>query len=99
MPAFQEHETVRRRVIYSGRVQGVGFRYTTNAIARRHPISGYVRNCSDATVELEVEGTPQAVDAFLSEVNRRFGWNITDRRVTEIPCQESEPVRGFSIRH
>ena len=99
MPASQEQETVRRRVIYSGRVQGVGFRYTTNAISRHHSVSGYVRNCFDATVELEVEGTPQAVDAFLSEVSRRFGRDITDCRVTEIPRQESEPFRGFSIRY
>ena len=46
---------MRRRLVYHGRVQGVGFRYTARSIARRHPVSGWVRNLPAGTVELLVE--------------------------------------------
>ena len=48
--------TVCKRVLYSGRVQGVGFRYTTQALAAGHPIAGYVRNLPTGEVELVAEG-------------------------------------------
>ena len=61
-------ETVRYRVIYEGRVQGVGFRYTTASIAKPYPVSGYVKNLRDGTVEVQVEGPREPVDAFLQEI-------------------------------
>jgi acylphosphatase len=70
----------QRRLIYSGRVQGVGFRYTTARIARRHPVAGSVRNLPDGTVEVVVEGTPSAIQAFLAEVAKAFEGNISDCR-------------------
>ena len=54
MPADQEC----RRIIFHGRVQGVGFRYTTHRIARGFPVTGFVRNLTDGTVELVACGTP-----------------------------------------
>ncbi|GAB6937661.1 acylphosphatase [Isoptericola variabilis] len=58
--------TVRRRVRVHGRVQGVGFRWSTREAARRAGVGGVVRNLPDGTVEAEVEGTPDAVDAMLA---------------------------------
>ena len=46
---------LRQRVIFRGRVQGVGFRATTASIARRHPVVGYVKNMPDGAVELIAE--------------------------------------------
>jgi acylphosphatase len=97
MSVERESGLVRRRVIYSGRVQGVGFRYTTHSIARRHPVSGYVRNCADGTVELEVQGSASAVDEFLAEVSRQFQGSITDRNVNELPTDDS--AEEFAIRY
>ena len=51
-------ECVRRRVLFSGRVQGVGFRYTTEAVASRFQVTGWVRNVRDGRVELVAEGLP-----------------------------------------
>src|SRR5207248_2933045 len=45
----------RRQCLFSGRVQGVGFRYTVKNIALQHNISGYVRNLPDGRVELVME--------------------------------------------
>lgn len=89
-------ENTRYRVIYHGRVQGVGFRYTTASIARRHPVQGYVRNLPDGTVELVAEGAPGAVRRFLDEVAAAFEGNITDRTQEEITG--GEPLSGFEIR-
>ncbi|MFC7878359.1 acylphosphatase [Isoptericola sp. NPDC057391] len=58
--------TVRRRVRVHGRVQGVGFRWSTREAARRTGVTGVVRNLPDGTVEAEVEGPPDAVDAMLA---------------------------------
>jgi len=87
----------RSSVEYSGRVQGVGFRYTTRSIARRYDVTGYVRNLPDGRVELVAEGQPQELDAFLGEIRERFLGNIRDER------RDVQPATGeftdFEIRH
>ena len=88
---------VRKHVIYSGRVQGVGFRYTTVSLARRYPVTGYVRNLPDGTVELEVQGEPEAVEALLADVAREFEGYIRDVQVCDVPLREGEG--GFEIRY
>src|SRR5213075_637503 len=68
---------VTHRLVFSGRVQGVGFRYTVRSIAKHHPIVGYVRNLPDGTVELVARGASDAIDKLLTEVSLRFRANIT----------------------
>jgi acylphosphatase len=57
-----------RRVLYSGHVQGVGFRFTTRRIAHRYPITGYVKNLADGRVELLAEGAPADLDNLLADI-------------------------------
>lgn len=52
---------VRKHVIFSGRVQGVGFRYRAYYAARALGLTGWVRNNYDDTVEMEVEGEELAI--------------------------------------
>jgi acylphosphatase len=87
----------RRTVQYSGQVQGVGFRYTTQTIAHRYAVSGYVRNQPDGRVELVAEGVPHELDAFLREVRERFFVNIRDERADVQPA--TGEFTGFDIRH
>lgn len=56
----------RVHVIVSGDVQGVGYRYTARMVARERAVSGWIRNRPDGTVEAEVEGPPEDVDAMLA---------------------------------
>jgi len=56
----------RARAIVTGRVQGVSYRASTAAEARRLGLAGWVRNRSDGSVELEVEGDPERVAALLA---------------------------------
>ncbi|MFU8892754.1 MAG: acylphosphatase [Luteolibacter sp.] len=60
---------ITKRIIYSGRVQGVGFRYTCKDIARGYDVIGSVRNLTDGTVELIASGEPQEVEDFLQEIS------------------------------
>lgn len=76
----------RRHVHYSGRVQGVGFRYTVRALARGRPVSGFVRNCPDGRVEVVVEGEAGEVDAFLAAVQDEMGDHIGQVQTRDEPA-------------
>ena len=90
-------ERIQLRVVYHGRVQGVGFRYTTNRIARGFPVSGSVCNLADGTVELIVAGETGQVRAFLAAIADAFDGNIT--LADEQPLDAATDVpEGFSIR-
>lgn len=64
--------TMRERasVIYQGRVQGVGFRAVCRSLARNSPITGFVRNLPDGSVELEAEGARREVEDFLVRIRQ-----------------------------
>jgi len=56
-------------VIVRGVVQGVGFRFFAERLARRYDLTGYVRNLPDDTVEIEAEGDHGLLNDFLKEVH------------------------------
>ena len=56
---------VRKRVLLAGRVQGVSFRWATQQLARRHGVTGWVRNCADGSVEAVFEGEEADVERLL----------------------------------
>jgi len=62
------HPVERRRVVYTGRVQGVGFRFTARQVAQSHAVTGFVRNLPNGNVELVAEGIPTDVDRFLAAI-------------------------------
>jgi acylphosphatase len=87
---------VRIRVVYSGRVQGVGFRATASWCADGLNVSGFVRNQPDGTVLLEAQGAAQDVEALLARVAERMGRNIARADRAELPERAGE--QGFEIR-
>ena len=97
MTAADSAPRIRRRVVYSGRVQGVFFRATTADLSRPYDVVGYVRNMPDGTVELAAEGPPQQVDAFLDAVARHFQRNIMHIQTDELPACGDES--RFEIRY
>ena len=90
------HES-QRRVVYSGHVQGVGFRYTTARIADGFAVVGFVRNLADGRVELVAEGTKQELDRFLLAIDDRLGHHI--RSATTDAGVASGNYRSFEIRY
>ena len=58
----------RMHIFYSGRVQGVGFRYTVMKVAAGFEVTGTVRNLTDGRVELVAEGTKTELEAFRAAI-------------------------------
>jgi acylphosphatase len=80
----------RAHVTISGRVQGVGFRYSALQRARSRNVAGWVRNNADGTVEAVFEGKPDAVEALVTWCRRGpAGARVDDVRVDlEVPRGE-----------
>jgi acylphosphatase len=70
--------SVAKKVIFEGRVQGVGFRFTTFNIANSYEVSGYVRNCSDGTVEMHAQGPDDQIQNLIKDIKAYFKSNITN---------------------
>jgi acylphosphatase len=87
-----------RRVHFSGRVQGVGFRFTSRQLARGFDVAGYVRNLPDGRVELVAEGDPAEIDGFLKALRHELDLYIRDVTIESCP-PFSEPFTGFTIRY
>lgn len=87
----------RRRVVYSGRVQGVGFRATCRWIARGYDIVGYVRNLPDGRVELVAEGDPLEITRFQEAVQAELGGFIRGLHAETQPVGDP-PLSGFQVR-
>jgi acylphosphatase len=76
---------VRKEIVFTGRVQGVGFRYTTRSIARSYEVTGFVRNMPDGSVHLVAEGQPGEVEAFVSALKARMKSYIRDAQESGAP--------------
>jgi acylphosphatase len=87
----------RRQVLYSGHVQGVGFRYTTRSIARNYEVTGYVCNLPDGSVEVLAEGSVDQLDGFLEEVSDRLSGHIRQMHCDRRPAQQE--FANFGIRY
>lgn len=84
------------RVVFHGRVQGVGFRYSTQSVAQGFEVSGYVRNLADGTVECVAVGAETEVDAFIAKVAEVMARNID--RLERSRQAAAAQYEGFQIR-
>jgi acylphosphatase len=80
---------------FSGRVQGVGFRYQTSQIAKEFEVSGFVRNLPDGRVELQAEGSAAEASAFVAAVEERMTGYI--RKTEQSAAKRPAQFRGFAI--
>jgi acylphosphatase len=83
-------------IFFSGRVQGVGFRYQTLQVAKEFEISGWVANLPDGRVQLEAEGKPAEVKSFIAAIQERMEGHI--RKIEEMSSTRAPQFSGFSIR-
>ena len=86
-----------REVYYSGRVHGVGFRFTTYAIAAQFNVIGFVRNLPDGRVHLVVEGESEEIDRFVRAVRKEMQNYIANTQ--EIVGPVSGRFHSFEIKH
>lgn len=87
------------RMIYSGRVQGVGFRYSVKQIAAGFDVTGWVRNLSDGTVEMLAAGAAGEVDAFIEAVAASHLGGYIKQAHREAAVADTVPSAGFEVRH
>lgn len=87
---------IRRKVYFSGRVQGVGFRYTASRLAQKFAISGYVKNLPDGRVEAVMEGEPPEIERFQAAIAREMSENITGVSFQDGSATGED--HGFDIR-
>ena len=82
---WPEQMMVHYNIHVYGRVQGVGFRYSAQKAAEQHGITGFVRNISDGSVYLEIEGGADACYGFIEWLKSSPGLS----RVDDVQVQES----------
>ena len=86
----------RLRVVYSGHVQGVGFRYATKVLAQGFEVTGSVKNLPDGRVELLAEGARDELEAFKEAVLRSELARFIRNEQAQWDAAKNE-FRGFEI--
>ena len=89
-------EQKRRHLVFTGRVQGVGFRYRASYAARSLGVTGWVRNETNGSVEMEAQGSEEQINRMLSMLNKDAYIRIDRIDSKEIPFIENE--HGFHVR-
>lgn len=98
-PRIGGGEVVRLALSFSGDVQGVGFRWTNQGLARDRGLTGWVRNEGDGTVSMEIQGRATDIAAHLDALHdyyRRFGnriWLESERQLKPSMNDSSFEVR------
>lgn len=72
----------RWHIYFFGHVQGVGFRFTCLTTAKRHDVSGWVKNLPDGSVEMIVEGNRETLRQYVDEVCDSTHGRVDDRQIT-----------------
>ncbi len=87
----------QRTIYFHGRVQGVGFRYTTHRIAARFTVAGYVQNLPDGRVCLVAVGQSAELDRFVDALDDHLGRFVTHRQQSIQP--DTGQFHRFEIRY
>lgn len=87
---------IAKQILYEGRVQGVGFRYSVKQIASGFDVSGTVENRPDGRVELMIQGDPEEVEEMIGEIDQsHLKGFIKEKEVRDITPDPEQ--KGFSI--
>ena len=91
-----ERKVTRRKILFYGRVQGVGFRYRARYVAESLRLTGWVRNEEDGTVTMEVQGEEALIDRMLQMLQQDRYIDIVDMDIKNLVTQENE--RNFEVK-
>ena len=83
-------QSVRRHIIFSGRVQGVGFRYRAVKAAEMYGCTGWVRNDWNGTVTMEIQGTEAKIGRVIRAIEKGSYIRIENMQSRLIPVEEKE---------
>lgn len=95
--AVEIMEIIREHLVFTGRVQGVGFRFRAGHLAKHYGVTGWIRNNYDGSVEAEMQGREEELDKIIQSLQQdsyiRIDWVTRDKI-------EIEPLeQGFSVRY
>ena len=88
---------IQAHIYYSGTVQGVGFRYTAQRLARELELTGWVKNLADRRVEMIVEGPQKTIEQLCKNIETHFANFIKDKQINFSPA--SQGFNNFRISH
>ena len=74
-----------KKIIFSGSVQGVGFRFTALSVADRNQLTGQVRNVFDGTVEMIIQGDPEDINDCIHDLKEAYPNNNITAAARDIP--------------
>lgn len=74
---------IARQITYTGRVQGVGFRFTAQRIAMRYELTGYVKNLPTGQVEMLIQGHPEDIEDCIRDLSETF--SVRDTKIEQAP--------------
>ncbi|MEM9924040.1 MAG: acylphosphatase [Cyanobacteria bacterium P01_D01_bin.50] len=87
---------IRAHAFISGKVQGVGYRYSTMNVATKLGLNGWVRNLPDSRVEAVFEGTPEVIEEMIHWCHQ--GPNSANVKDVQVEYLEAEGLEQFEIR-
>ncbi|MHC4509424.1 MAG: acylphosphatase [Planctomycetota bacterium] len=76
---------VAKHIIFTGHVQGVGFRFTAHRMAHRHRLAGFVRNLRDGTVEMIAQGSAEDIDDCIRDIRESLPGYVREAIVNDVP--------------
>jgi acylphosphatase len=86
---------IAKNIVFSGRVQGVGFRFTAQRIALRYELAGFVKNLPAGQVQMLVQGPAEDIDDCLRDISESFASYIRDTKIEDAAI--SGEHTGFEI--
>jgi acylphosphatase len=89
-------QTVARKYLISGQVQGVGYRFFAQRVAAHHQVRGYVRNLADGRVEVVAEGPPESVEGFKHDLAAGPGYGSVEH-LEELNLEPTGAYKSFLI--
>ena len=88
-------EIIRKRIVFYGWVQGVGFRFRAKHAADRCGATGWVRNEADGSVTMEIQGTEEEIEKVILMIEDSSYIRIENMDVKIIPVEERERSFGY----
>ena len=89
---------VRKAGRIEGRVQGVGCRFFIQSNAKSMGITGWVKNMSDGSVTMELQGETEIVERLIAKIKRGNDWiKVTNFEISDLPVVGGENT--FAIRY
>ncbi len=95
-PDSMSEHILRKRIVFYGQVQGVGFRYRARHAANLYGCSGWVRNEFNGSVTMEIQGAEEQIDQVILAIERGSYVRIENMEVRSLPLDPDE--RGFYNR-